>query len=113
MKSATRIALMALLIGNVALAAGYTGPAKIDRIGSMGANGSFEIIGAWNNVDNCSNPAKFVVGSHATDTEQSQDAKYSMLLAAQMSGQTVELYVDGCNFFGQPIVKGIWTPRRY
>lgn len=113
MKFATYVALVAVLIGDTALAAGYSGPATITRIGSMGANGTLEVIGAWNNVDNCSSPGEFVVGSHATDTEQSQNAKYSMLLAAQMSGQAVELYVDGCNASGQPIVKGIWTPSRY
>ena len=112
MKNATWITLAVLLFANASFGAGYTGAATVTKIGSMGANGAFEIVGSWANVDSCTNPEKFVVGTHSTDTPQTQNVKYSLLLAAHMSGQTVELYVEGCNSANQPIVKGIWTPSR-
>lgn len=93
-------------------AAGYTGKANITKFSSQSGSGSFEIYGSWSNPDGCTASDKFVVGTHSTDTEQSQNSKYSTVLAAYMAQQTIELYVDGCNQSNQPIVKGIYVPGR-
>ena len=113
MRNYVYAAVLILFLADIASAAGYTGAGLVTRISSISANGEFEVIGTWTNVDGCSSPAKFVVGAHSTATPQSQNAMYSMLLAAHMNGQTVELFVDGCNGANQPIVKSVWTPNRY
>jgi len=113
MKFFYSIIMMLALSVSTAWAADYTGSATIQRISALEGGGGFILWGSWNNVDNCSNPAKWTVGFHSSDNAQSQNAKFSMALAAYLSGTTVELYVDGCNASGQPIVKGLYVPSRY
>lgn len=95
-----------------AFSAGYTGPAKITAISSI-TNNIFEIYGTWNNVDGCSKTEKWIVGMHAVDTAQSVESKYAMAMSAYLSDKTVEFYVDGCNQWHQPIIKGVFMPARF
>lgn len=104
--------LLLFALQNVGIAAGYTGKSNIAGFSSLSGTGTFELYGSWGNVDNCTNAGKFIVGAHVIDTEMSQKAKYSAVLAAFMAGKTIELYVDGCTSGNQPIVKGIYLPER-
>lgn len=106
------ISLLFAILSLNAVAAGYTGKANVTRFSSQAGSGSFEIYGAWGNPDECATNDKYIVGAHSTDTEQSQNSKYSTVLAAYMAQETIELYVDGCNQYNQPIVKGIYVPAR-
>lgn len=96
-----------------AFSAGYTGPAKINWMSAIGLSShQGELGGSWGNPDNCTAPSKFIFGTHPQDDDITVQAKYSMLLGAYLSGQTVEFYVDGCNAYGQPIIHGLYIPAR-
>ena len=92
-------------------AAGYSSPAKISHIGTPEGDGKFFIRGTWNDIDTCGSVDKFLVGYHAVDTVTSREMKLSLVLTAFSTGQTVELYLDGCQN-NYPVVKGIYLPSR-
>lgn len=94
-------------------AAGYTGPAKVSWMSSFGTSQHVsEVGGTWANPDNCSSPSKFTIGYLSEDDDFNRQSKHAMIQSALLSGQTVEFYVDGCNQYGQPRIKGVYIPAR-
>lgn len=99
----------------IAYSAGYTEEGLVSRFRQASSNGSpdhlsFTLFGDWANIDGCTN-SKWVISSNYTSVEA---VKYmhAMVMAAYLSGQTIELYVEGCDSNGLKIVKNIWMPRR-
>jgi len=107
---------MGSLFFSLSLAAGeYTGAAKVSHFRTIDSSGSFVIIGGWDTAraDGCTNTGKWVVGAHSNySTPESLNSAYSAIMAAYMVDKTIELYIDGCNASGQPIVSTIWFPSR-
>ncbi len=93
----------------------YTGPGNITKFRALDSNNQFVMFGTWDTAkaDNCSDPTRWIVGAHASATEEQAKSMYSLVLAAYMSGKTIDLYIDGCNSSGRPIVNSIWLPERY
>lgn len=96
----------------------YTGAAKIKSFRHIDSSGMFVMIGGWDKAkaeaEGCTNSSKWVVGPHsAYDSDEALTAAFSMVMAAHLSGTTIELYIDGCNASGQALVKTIWLPSRY
>ena len=104
-----------LLLSFSSIAAKYTGAAKITGFSNINSNGNFYIMGEWDaaNTDGCTNTEKWLVGTHAAlNTAESVSSAMNFVMAAYMASKTIELYVDGCNSAGQPIVASIWLPSR-
>lgn len=105
--------LFSLFLSLNAVAAGYTGPAKVSWMSAFGSNQHIaEISGPWGNPDNCSSPSKFTIGYLTGEDDFARQSKHAMIHSALLAGQTVEFYVDGCNQHGQPRIKGVYIPAR-
>jgi hypothetical protein len=72
-----------------------TAAGTIDKMNAMTFS-LFEVHGEFSDPENCGSSQKIIVGYHAVDTDASRESKYSMAMAALMSGKKVQFWVDGC-----------------
>ena len=98
-----------------ATAGQYTGAGNISNFRQIDDTGTFVMMGSWDTskADGCTNTSKWIVGAHpAYSDRESTSSAYSLVMAAYMANKTVELYIDGCDASGKPIVSTIWLPSR-
>lgn len=105
--------IVLFLISSFAFSEGYSTIATITKFRALNADGNFVMLGNWVQPEgeNCAS-SKWIVGAHPNASLEETKSMYSLIMAAYMSGQTVQLYVNGCDSAGRPIVTSIWMPSR-
>lgn len=101
--------LMSLLFPFSAMAAGWTGYAKITELNQQPPSGQADVVVAGNfpgNPTTCAVTDRFLF-----DVSSARDERmFSMLLAAFMADREVRLFVtDGCPLWDMPKITGIYV----